>query len=273
MKRRYIIAAALLLASCSNQGNPNTPNIQSNPSTLAGGTPALHPTTETAKASLSLTGTVVAAPSQTCRLVAPLDGRVEGLRVGVGDHVATGQRLATLNGHAAADHHIRLRQAESDFHLADRDLKIKQSLFDDGMVSERELTEAQERYHMAETALSQLTSVATGDIVSPMRGTVLQRPVTNGQYVQAGELLLEISDISTVQVLADVYESDISRVRMGDSVIVTTLARPDESFSGTIDKVYSALDPDSKTMKVRITLPNPDRHLLPGMFATITLVP
>ncbi|MBQ6742833.1 MAG: efflux RND transporter periplasmic adaptor subunit [Bacteroidales bacterium] len=222
---------------------------------------------------LTLMGTIVADPSRTERIVAPVDGRVEGLAARVGDDVSAGTLIARLLGRESAERNIQRRQVESEYYLADRDMKLKSSLYNDGLVSECELTEAMERREVALTALTQQAVVATGDIKASRNGTVLRRDVTNGQYVQAGELLLEVSDISTVQVLADVYESDISRVHVGDSVTVTTLAHPSAPLRAAIDKVYSALDPDSKTMKVRITLRNSDRHLLPGMFATITVEP
>ena len=222
---------------------------------------------------LTLTGTIVADPSHTERIVAPVDGRVEGLAVEVGDDVSAGTLIARLVGREAAERNIQRRQVESEYYLADREMKLKSSLYNDGLVSERELTEAMERCEVAMTALSQQAAVATGDIRAWRRGTVLRREVTNGQYVQAGDLMLEVADISKVWVMGDVYESDISRVREGDTVSVTTLAHPDETWRGTIDKVYSALDPDSKTMKVRIVLRNSDRHLLPGMFTTITVEP
>ena len=264
------LAVAFLFVACN--GGQDAENAAPSaveavsPSAKQSGAPASGTT-------LTLTGTIVADPSHTERIVAAVDGRVEGLAVEVGDDVNAGTLIARLVGREAAERNIQRRQVESEYYLADREMKLKSSLYNDGLVSERELTEAMERREIALTALTQQAAVATGDIKTSRSGTVLRRAVTGGQYVQAGDLMLEVADISKVWVMGDVYESDISRVREGDTVSVTTLAHPDETWRGTIDKVYSALDPDSKTMKVRIVLRNSDRHLLPGMFTTITVEP
>ena len=264
------LAVALLFVACN--GGQDAENAA--PSAVEAVSPSAKPSGMPASvATLTLTGTVVADPSRTERIVAPVDGRVEGLTVEVGDDVSAGMLIARLLGRETAERNIQRRQVESEYYLADREMKLKSSLYNDGLVSERELTEAMERCEVAMTALSQQAAVATGDIRAWRRGTVLRREVTNGQYVQAGDLMLEVADISRVWVMGDVYESDISRVHEGDTVSVTTLAHPDETWRGTVDKVYSALDPDSKTMKVRIVLLNRDRHLLPGMFATINIEP
>lgn len=264
------LAVALLFVACNGGQDAEI----TAPSAIEAVLPSAKPSGMPASvATLTLTGTVVADPSRTERIVAPVDGRVEGLTVEVGDDVSAGMLIARLLGRETAERNIQRRQVESEYYLADREMKLKSSLYNDGLVSERELTEAMERCEVAMTALSQQAAVATGDIRAWRRGTVLRREVTNGQYVQAGDLMLEVADISKVWVMGDVYESDISRVREGDTVSVTTLAHPDETWRGTVDKVYSALDPDSKTMKVRIVLRNSDRHLLPGMFTTITVEP
>ena len=250
------LAVAFLFVACN--GGQDAENAAPSaveavsPSAKQSGAPASGTT-------LTLTGTIVADPSHTERIVAPVDGRVEGLAVEVGDDVNAGTLIARLVGREAAERNIQRRQVESEYYLADREMKLKSSLYNDGLVSERELTEAMERREIALTALTQQAAVATGDIKTSRSGTVLRRAVTGGQYVQAGDLMLEVADISSV--------------REGDTVSVTTLAHPDETWRGTVDKVYSALDPDSKTMKVRIVLRNSDRHLLPGMFTTITVEP
>ena len=264
------LAVALLFVACNGGQDAEI----TAPSAIEAVLPSAKPSGMPASvATLTLTGTVVADPSRTERIVAPVDGRVEGLTVEVGDDVSAGMLIARLLGRETAERNIQRRQVESEYYLADREMKLKSSLYNDGLVSERELTEAMERCEVAMTALSQQAAVATGDIRAWRRGTVLRREVTNGQYVQAGDLMLEVADISKVWVMGDVYESDISRVHEGDTVSVTTLAHPDETWRGTVDKVYSALDPDSKTMKVRIVLLNRDRHLLTGMFATINIEP
>ena len=86
-----------------------------------------------------------------------------------------------------------------------------------------------------------------------------------------GDELFTISGLSDVWVIADVYESDISKISEGAPVYISTLAYPDKQFTGTIDKVYHLLDSQSKTMNVRIKLKNEDYLLKPGMFTNVTV--
>ena len=85
------------------------------------------------------------------------------------------------------------------------------------------------------------------------------------------EELFTISGLSDVWVMADVYESDISKVSEGASVRISTLAYPDKMFAGTIDKVYHLLNSESKTMNVRIKLKNEEYLLKPGMFTNVSV--
>jgi len=82
-----------------------------------------------------------------------------------------------------------------------------------------------------------------------------------------------ISDLKTVWVWAKVYESDISKIKIGDQVTVTTIAYPDKIYKGTIKKIGSVLDAEARIVKVRIDLDNPNELLKPEMFATINIMP
>lgn len=81
--------------------------------------------------------------------------------------------------------------------------------------------------------------------------------------------LFTISDLNRIWVLANVYESDIANIKIGEKVSIVTLAYPDKKFTGNIDKIYNMLDPDNKTMKVRIQLINKNNLLKPEMFANV----
>ena len=83
------------------------------------------------------------------------------------------------------------------------------------------------------------------------------------------EAAIEISDLRTVWVIADVYESDIAKVHQGASATITMMAYPDMKYKGKVDKIYSVLDSESKTLKLRIVLDNPEGNLKPGMFACV----
>jgi membrane fusion protein, copper/silver efflux system len=106
---------------------------------------------------------------------------------------------------------------------------------------------------------------------SPISGTVLQKSVIAGQYVQEGTDLYLLADLSEVWLLALAYESDLASLRVGQPAGATVNAYPGRSFAGRIAFIEPVLDPQTRTARVRIVLPNPRGELKPGMFADARL--
>jgi Cu(I)/Ag(I) efflux system membrane fusion protein len=108
-------------------------------------------------------------------------------------------------------------------------------------------------------------------ILSPVSGVVVKKNVVAGQYVSEGEAMFEVADLSHVWIQAQIYENQIGLVRVGQAVEATVEAYPGEVFTGTVAFKDPALDPSSRTLRVRYDLENADGRLRPGMFATVTL--
>ncbi len=106
---------------------------------------------------------------------------------------------------------------------------------------------------------------------SPFAGTVLERGVAEGQYVDADTPLLTLADLSRVWVLADVYEMDVTRVRTGDAVRFLAQALPEHPFAGQVDFVYPTVSNETRTVKVRVRLDNREGLLKPGMYGRVLL--
>jgi Cu(I)/Ag(I) efflux system membrane fusion protein len=106
---------------------------------------------------------------------------------------------------------------------------------------------------------------------SPFVGTVLERGVAEGQYVGADTPLLTLADLSRVWVLADVYEMDVTRVRVGDPVRFLAQALPEHPFEGRVDFVYPTVSSETRTVKVRVSLDNHASLLKPGMYGRAIL--
>ena len=102
-------------------------------------------------------------------------------------------------------------------------------------------------------------------------GYVGKRTAQVGLYVTPGQELFQIADLATVWVVADVYESEIERVRVGQRATMALQAMPGETFSGRVSFVYPAVNPTSRTIQVRLEFKNPQTRLRPGMFADVTL--
>lgn len=104
-------------------------------------------------------------------------------------------------------------------------------------------------------------------IVAPIGGTVVEKHVNEGVYVQTGTRIYTIADLSQLWLFLDAYESDVQWMRLGETVTFETVSYPGEVFSGRISFIQPVLEKKSRTVRIRVDVPNADGRLLPGMFA------
>lgn len=230
---------------------------------------------------LMLNGDVACDEALLRKVFVPCTGKVSDLAVEIGDKVTRGQRLATIHSEGAADFRKSMDDADAEIRMAQRQYTMQQDLHKSGMASDKDVEEARERVVIAQAERQRLCDIANingynnkanATLIAPISGYVIAKRIYNDSYVSEDnndEAAIEIVDLSRVWVIADVYESDIAKIKQGAEAAVTTMAYPDVVFRGKIDKVYSVLDSESKTMKVRINLVNPEGLLRPGMFASV----
>ncbi len=108
-------------------------------------------------------------------------------------------------------------------------------------------------------------------IHAPIGGTVIHKNAVEGKYVKEGENLYQIAGLSNVWVLADIYESDLVSIEKGQNVEITTSALPGEKFEGQISFIDPYLNPKTRTVKVRVDVPNNQMKLKPGMYVNVLL--
>jgi Cu(I)/Ag(I) efflux system membrane fusion protein len=137
---------------------------------------------------------------------------------------------------------------------------------------------ALQRLHYWDIAPAQLQRLQTREkpldtlpLLSPVNGVVLEKPAVEGMRFMPGELLFRIADLSTVWLLADVFEQDIGGVRPGQAVQVHINAYPERLFSGNVEFIYPTLATETRTVKVRVELPNSEGLLKPGLYGSVTL--
>jgi RND family efflux transporter MFP subunit len=106
-------------------------------------------------------------------------------------------------------------------------------------------------------------------IYSTVSGIVTERKVTQGQYVNAGEVLFTITDLSTIWVKADLYQPDLPSVRTGQSVEITSDSLPGTTLHGRVGFLDTSINPQTRTASARIQVPNPNMRLRPGMFVQV----
>lgn len=113
--------------------------------------------------------------------------------------------------------------------------------------------------------------IAAVPLRAPSDGYVTEKAAVQGAYVGPETTLFQIADLSTVWVLAEVYESELARVAAGTEGALTLAAYPGARFVGTVDYVYPTVDPATRTVRVRLVFPNPDLQLRPGMYGDVVL--
>jgi len=111
----------------------------------------------------------------------------------------------------------------------------------------------------------------TVNVRAPVRGYIARKAALRGVYVQPGTELFQIADLSTVWVIADVYESEIGRVKVGQRAVLELASYPGERFTGKVTFIYPALAAGSRTLQARVEFRNPGMKLRPGMYGDVTL--
>jgi len=243
---------------------------------------------------LSLPGKVQYSEDRYAKVSSPLVGRVVEVRAKLGDKVAAGQVLLSLESADLGAAYSDFVKAESDFQLSKRNYELANDLYETKAMSKKDLVQAENDFLKAQAEFRRTRErllalrvpaeeldkprterliTSRFDLKSPLAGTVVERNVTVGQMVGADptQVLYTIADLNELQVVAEVYERDLSRVSKGVAVTVTVEAYPDETFSGTIVYVGDVVDPTTRTIKVRCNVTNRDLKLKPEMFARVRL--
>ena len=114
-------------------------------------------------------------------------------------------------------------------------------------------------------------AVRTLTLYSPVSGFVTQKMAVQGMKVMPGEKLFDIADLSTLWIIADIYEYELSFVRVGQPARITLSYFPGRELSSQIDYIYPTISADTRTTKVRLTLPNPGGRLKPQMFTNVEI--
>lgn len=215
---------------------------------------------EPMSAGIEIPATVSADEHRIKAVQARTAGWVEQLYVRAqGEPVHSGQLLAEIY---APD----LYAAQQEFLLAQR---AQDALLRDG---------ARERLHLlgvSDAQIARLEKTGTASprvgLYSPFDGVVQELGARTGMQLVPGTTLFNLVDLSRVWVLGELPEASAASVRMGQKVTVESPALPGRRFAGTVDYIYPEMTAQTRTLKLRVTLPNPDLDLRPGMFARIKL--
>jgi len=243
-------------------------------------------------------GKVEVNPGAVSRIALPAPGRIASVLVKLGDTVQKGQTVLTLespdvdavesaylqSGAALAQANANLAKAQSDFDRA-------RDLLDHNAVAKKEVINAENSLAQAKAAVEQaqatreqysrrleMLGIEAGkfgqkvEVRSPLTGKVLELNVAGGEYRNdTNAPLVTIANLNTVWVSADVPESSIRLVEVGERVDITLVAFPNEVFRGRVTRIADTVDPQTRTIKVRAELDNPRGRFRPEMFGSIRL--
>lgn len=244
--------------------------------------PVVAAVAKSAASELVVTGVVNPDIARNVPVISLASGRVVGIYARLGDGVQKGQLLLRIRSDDVAGGYSDYRKAVADEVLARAQLERTKDLYEYGAMARSDLEVAQDTEDKAKVDLettaehlrllgndpNKLNTVV--DINAPVTGVITDQEVTNAAGVQAlGTNPFTISDLSYVWVVCDVYENDLANVRLGDSAEIRLNAYPRQVLKGTVSNIGAILDPNIRTAKVRIEVPNPGMMRI-GMFVSAT---
>ena len=232
---------------------------------------------------LQVAGEVTFNQDKVVRVMPLTSGQVLDVSANLGSYVNKGQVLATIKSFENVNNASDQRYAQAEVAISKKNLEATEGLFKSGLASERDVATAKQEYEKSLTNAERAKNVsniygdrnAQGEIVvkAPISGVITEKKIAAGSYVRSdnADNLFTIGSIDDVWVMANIFEADMSRVKVGYETEITTLAYPDKVFHGKIDKLGDMLDPTNKALRVRIRLSNKDRLLKPEMFTNVKI--
>ena len=286
----FIIALVSCGTTATQQAKPSQSNVTQDTEYVASDargilTMAVRKTT--IPDSLQLPAHIEADPERVVRVYPPASGRIVEMKVRPWDRVAKGQTLATLESsdlsHAVADYH----KALADSRVKQEELKRSEDLLAHHAIAVKDYQQAQAN---AESAQAELDAAreqirvfgmdpdhASTELrlTAPRSGVILDVGAAPGEFsnaLAAPQPLCTIADLSTIWAVGDIYEKDLMAAKAGEAAQVTVNAYPGQRWSGRVSVVSEAVDPNTRTLHVRVVLTNSGTRLKPSMFGTIGLL-
>ncbi len=229
---------------------------------------------------IKLSGRVEVDESKMLKIFPLVGGQVNKVTVELGDYVKKGDVLAILRSAEAAEIEKDIVGDSSRFEIALKVMHSSEEMYKSGLLSEKDYIISKNDFYRAKAEyarskeLYEIYSLSKGShyiIRAPLSGFVVGKDINEGMELRSDNQnsIFTISNLTDVWVIANVYESDIQKIKDNFPVDIQIVAYPDKIFQGKIEKIYNVIDPNTRVLKVRIRIENPDLLLKPGMFATV----
>ncbi len=232
---------------------------------------------------IRLFGKITVDNNKAAQVYPVVSGNVLTIDAELGDYVKQGQKLATIRSSEVAEFQRQKLDAQSEVAMAEKNLQVAKDLFEGKLNSEKDVNAAEKELVKAKAELSRINEVyaiyklkdgTVYTIMAPISGFILSKNIYPNEQlrVDISDPLFSISQINEVWALANVSESDVSKIQLGYNAEVRTLGFPDKIYKGKIDKIFNTIDPETKAMKVRVKIPNDNFQLKPEMMATVNVL-
>ena len=238
--------------------------------------------TEDVQNDIRLFGKIEADNNKLAQIFPVLSGVVTNIKVGLGDYVKQGQLLATIQSVEIAGFQKDYLDAVSEVATQEKNVQVAKDLFEGKLNSERDVIIAEKELEMAKAELKRIREIytiynlksgSTYNIVAPMSGFVVTKNIFQNEQLRStdAEVLFTIAETKEIWAVANVSETDISKIQEGYSATINTLAFPDHPYYSTVQKIYNVIDPETKSMKIRMSIANDDFKLKPEMNCTVNV--
>jgi cobalt-zinc-cadmium efflux system membrane fusion protein len=272
----------LLLASCSDHKPAETRIAFSMSDTMYNRCSFSVAQMQTVKNEVRLFGKVVADNNKTAQVFPIMSGAVKSINVEIGDYVKQGQLLASIQSSEVANYQKQKLDALNDVAIAEKNLQVAKDLYEGKLNSEKDVMAAEKELDKARAELKRINEIysiyqlkagSLYQITAPTSGFIVTKKINRNEQLRSDESepVFSIAEINEVWVLANVNETDIAKIQTGQDVEISTLAFPGKIYKGKIDRIFNAIDPETKSMKVRIKVPNADLKLKPEMNCTVSV--
>lgn len=262
------------------------------PEALAAARIVIEPaTTGQLSSELALPARVALDPRKEAIISAWIGGQVDAIEVRTGDTVRRGQRLASVQSPELGEAIGAFRGALARDDAAEARLERLQRLQADGVAAHAQVLDAEAAHAEADGALEAAeerlrvlgVDATVGDphtdehypshvpVRAPIAGKVLNAPASVGRRVEPGDTLFHIGDLDEVWLMLDVYERDLSAVALDQAVRFEVEAWPGEAFEGRVEQIGDWVEPDARTVEVRVVVANQSHRLKPNMYAKAVL--
>lgn len=238
---------------------------------------------------ISATGKVEANADKIAHVSPRISGKIVNVKGSLGDSVAAGQQLATLDSVELGEALSRYHQSKTKLTLAQSNMDRIKTLVEKKIAARKDILQAESDYKTAQTELHtdeerlSLYGVALSELKgddhkkpllpvrSPIGGIITEKHAIVGELADPSKSLYTIADLSSVWIVVDINEKDLAKVHRGQAAAVIVGAFPNLKLKGRITYIADLVDQTTRTVKARVEVANPGRKLKPEMFATIEL--